>query len=465
LNPVTFGGLRGYSYNGLRFAITRESVQSTDSRISGGKVMPMRVIAALALVVCLPVFCLADDWLAINHVGTEAFKEKKWAEALAAFEESWPLAKTPVEQAISANDLGAVLKASGRSSDAIPWFERAVALWRAQPDTAEQLAETALALVDAYRFVGRFVPAEQTLRSLLPMNLLAEPKGAVLNMLGDLLREQSRKPEARVFLESSLAIPGISRSRQIEARLGLADIERGVGNGPAAIDQAEKVIALSRGGSVAEQARFAGAEAVALRIEGLTWVAGGDLSRAEPMLRRSLSLLEQQEPSPLYQVSATYTALAQLYREQRKYSMSEQAWLRALELQRRHSGEHHPQTALVLEGLAGLYSIQRRHTEAADLAAQAWTIMSEAFGEESIPASGALATIAYVQEGEKRPDAAAASYARALGTMRGKAAPTDRNMLGVMEHYAAVLATLHRTDEAKQIRQEAKAFRVSNGYK
>lgn len=427
--------------------------------------MPMRVIAALALFVCLPVLSLADDWLAINHVGSEAFRDKKFPEALAAFERAWPLAKTPEQQAITANDIGAALNGSGKSVDAIPWFERAVNQWRTQPGSGEQLAETGLALVDSYRFAGRFAEAERTLRSMLPVTMPGESKGAVLNMLGDLLREESRKLEALAVLESSLAIPGISRVRQAEARLGLADIQRGLGNRTAAIDQAEKVIAIAKDSTVGEQARFMGADAVALRIEGLTWVAGGDLTRAEPLLRRSFALLQQQEPSSLYQLAATCTALAQLYREQGKYSMSEESWLRAWEIQRKYSGERHPQTAIVMEGLAGLYSLQKRHREAADLAKEAWVIMCESFGADSIPAAGALATVAFVEQGEKRLDAAASSYARALETMRAKAAPADRNLLGVMEHYAAVLATLHRNNEAKQIREEAKAFRISNGYK
>jgi tetratricopeptide (TPR) repeat protein len=425
----------------------------------------MRVIAALALSVCLSVSCLADDWLTVNHTGTEAFSKGNWADALAAFEKSWPLTTTPLEQAVTANDLGAALNALARTSEAVVWFERAVALWRTQPGFSEELAQTALGLVDVYRLNGRFGPAEQTLRSLLPTDLTNQRKAAVLNMLGDLLREESRKPEARVILESTLALPGISRARQIEAWLGLADIERGLGNRIAAIAQADKAIALARETPVAEQAQIMGSEAVALRIEGLTWLAEGELSKAEPLLRRSLNLLQQQGPSPQYQIAATYTALAQLYREQRKLSLSEEAWLHALEIQRKHSGDHHPQTAVVMEGLAGLYSLQKRYSEAAELAAQTLAIMTENFGTDSIPTAGALATIAYVEQGEKRLDAAASSYARALEILRAKAAPSDRNLLGVMEHYADVLANLHRREEAKKVRQEAKAFRISNGYK
>ncbi|MDQ1471424.1 MAG: hypothetical protein QOJ99_2904, partial [Bryobacterales bacterium] len=67
-------------------------------------------------------------------------------------------------------------------------------------------------------------------------------------------------------------------------------------------------------------------------------------------------------------------------------------------------------------------------------------------------------TIALVTQGEKRYAAASASYARALETMRAKGSPNDRNTLSVMDRYATVLASLHRTDEAKQLRQEIKTF-------
>jgi tetratricopeptide (TPR) repeat protein len=335
--------------------------------------------------------------------------------------------------------------------DALSWFERSIALWRTEPGHSAELTETAFGLIDVYRLTGRFGAAEQTIRSLLQVDLLNEHKAALLNILGDLLREQSRKQEAVGVFQSSLALSSVSGKRRIEAYLSLADIDRGTGDRSAALEKTGRAIALAR------ELGFVQFEALALRVQGLTWFDAGDLAKAEPLLRHSLAMFRQQASSPR-QIAVGFSSLAQLYRDQGKYSLAEDAWLNALDIERKLSGENKPQAAAFMESLAGLYSLEKRHAEAAELASRAWTIMSETFGEDSMPAAGALATIASVAQGEKRYAAASASYARALETMRAKGSPNDRNTLSVMDRYATVLVSLHRTDEARQLRQEIKTF-------
>jgi tetratricopeptide (TPR) repeat protein len=413
----------------------------------------MRVITALALFVCLGKTCLADDdWLTHNRTGTNAFNEQKWADALPEFEASWPLAKTPVQQAITANNLGACLNSLDRIPDALQWFQRSIALWRTQPGRSEELAETALGLTDVYRSLGRYSEAEQNIRSLLQVDLQNEHKAALFNTLGDMLGEQSRNQEALDAFHSAQALTGISGKRQFETWLGLADLDRGAGNRTAGLEKASRAIALARQLGAAES------EALALRIQGLIWYDAGDLARAEPVLRRSLAIFQQQAPNTPRQIAAALSCLAELYRDQGKYSLAEQNWLQAMQLERNSSGDNRPQTAVIMESLAILYSRQKRHAEAADFASRASNIMSETLGPDSLAAAGALATIASVQEGEKHYEAAAVSYARALETFRAKGSPNDTHILSVMNRYAGVLASLHRTTEAKEVRQQIKTF-------
>jgi tetratricopeptide (TPR) repeat protein len=442
----------------------------------------MRVITALALFLCLPVSCLAGEWFTTDQTGTDAFRHEKWGEALAAFEAAWPLARTPTEQAITANNRGAALNALTRYEESLSWFEKSLALWKMQPGHAKESVETAVGLADVARALGRFGLAEQALRSLLPgtstANLPNEMRAGLLNSLGDMLREQARTTEARAVFESAQALEGLSATRQIEICLGLADIERGAGNSAAAIRQAERAIQLAREnrpaaakkpGGVAESAGTESAatqdEALGLRILGLTWYESHDFTRAEPLLRRSLAIFRQQPTAQPRQVAASLTCLAHLYRAQGKYSLAEESWLLAYQLQRQVSGDRHPQTAAIMEGLASLYTHQKRYAEAADLASRAWVVMSETFGSDSIPAAGALVTIAVVEQGQKRLDAAASSYARALDIFRARGGLADRNIASVMDRYATVLAALHRQDEAKHLREEIKAFSFSGAYK
>src|SRR5207245_2686400 len=141
------------------------------------------------------------------------------------------------------------------------------------------------------------------------------------------------------------------------------------------------------------------------------------------------------------------SCLGGLYRDEGKFSLAEDAWLQALAIERKISGDNHPQTAVILESLAGVYALQKRFTEAADLAARASQIMTDVFGSESLAAAGALATIGYVAQSEKRFEAAASAYGQALMTFRRKGEPSDRNILDTMDRYAVVLASLHRNDE------------------
>jgi tetratricopeptide (TPR) repeat protein len=415
----------------------------------------MRIVTALALLVSLAYTCLAeDDWISLNRAGSQAFHDKKWAEAQAAFEASLPLATMPLEQAITANNLGACFNSLERIPEALMWFERAVALWRSLPGHSEELAETALGLVDVYRSLGRFVEAEQTLRSLLNADLLNEHKAALLNTLADMLAEQSRRPEALVAFQSALALKGISRNRQLEILVGLADIDRSVGNSDAALEKGGRAVDLAR---KLENGPF---EAVALRLQALVWYDQRNFARAEPLFRRSLAVFQKQDPLPQRQIAAALSCLADLYREQGKYSMAEDAYLQALEIERKNGSGEHPHAAVLMESLANLYTIQKRYTQASDLASHAWTIMSDTFGENSLPAAGALASIALIAQSEKRYQAASDAYARALETMQAKGSPNDQNLLSLMDRYAGVLATLHRREEAKQLREQIKAFRL-----
>jgi tetratricopeptide (TPR) repeat protein len=414
----------------------------------------MRCMMALALLVCPGITCLADDdWLSHNNLGSRAFEQHNWAEAHAEFELSWPLATTPAEKAITANNLAACLNSLDRIPEALVWFQRANALWRNQTGHSEGIAETALGLVDVYRSLSRYAEAEETIRSLLQADLKNEHKAALLNTLGDMLGEQSRNREALEAFQSALALTNLSPKRQFETMLGLADIDRNSGNRTAALDKAGRAITLAR--QLTPES-----EALALRIQGLIWYDAGEFARAEPALRRSLAIFQQQTPTTQRQVAASLSCLAQLYRDQRKYSRAEEAWLQAIQIERKTLGDNRPQTAVMMESLAGLYSLQKRHTEAADLASRAYSIMSESLGPDSLAAAGAIATIGYVQQGAKNYQAASASYGRALETLRAKGSPTDQNILSIMDSYATVLSSLHRGSEAKEVRQQIKAFRL-----
>ncbi len=157
----------------------------------------------------LTMLLMAGDWNATVRQGTDAFHARKVTESLRLYEEAWKLAETPVQKAVTANDLGANLHALGRDKEARTWYERGLEFWRSLPDHAEELAETGLSLSDIYRGDGDFAAAEKIMREMLETKVSNEGRATILNSMGDMLREQSRKEEARQCFE---AAPGDSGS-------------------------------------------------------------------------------------------------------------------------------------------------------------------------------------------------------------------------------------------------------------
>ena len=116
----------------------------------------------------------------------------------------------------------------------------------------------------------------------------------------------------------------------------------------------------------------------------------------------------------------------------------------ALTMQRKASGDRHPQTAMILEALASVYAYQKRFGEAYALANEARSVMVETFGEASIPAAGALATVALVEQREKRWDKAAADYETALKVLQAEGVRSDQAIQDVVSRYRVVMGAMKR---------------------
>jgi tetratricopeptide (TPR) repeat protein len=103
------------------------------------------------------------------------------------------------EIATTLNNLGALYAAEGRYKDAEFYYRRALAI-RPLPNTLNNLAEM-------YRGEGRYSQAEKLYRQLIGTLSPDDPTlGAVLNNMGELCRQKSRKTEARDYYHRALAV-------------------------------------------------------------------------------------------------------------------------------------------------------------------------------------------------------------------------------------------------------------------
>jgi tetratricopeptide (TPR) repeat protein len=421
----------------------------------------MRNSLAYALDVCLIAASLtapsigtawAGDWQTVHHEGREAYGRGDYAEAAVLFAKSWPLTASPGEKGISANDTAAALHNMGRDKEAQPWFQRALEIWRMLPGHGDDMAETALGLADADTGLGEMAAAEQTLQQALESpGITTDHKAALQNLLGDLLRQEDRLEPARSLFSASLALDGVSRLQKIEGLLGIADVNRRSGHWKISADEWNQAADLARAEGIASL------EALAQRGLALTWSDAGHPAQAEPLLRRSLAAFERDANAR--QIAAGSSSLASVYRRMGKLSLAEQAWLRALEIDRREFGEEHPQVATILESLSELYSAQRRFDEAREYASHALNIMRR-LDPQSPPVAGALSILALSKQREMQLEAAAADYALALAILRASGSMGDQIAIEIMDRYSVVLATLHRTREAKQMQAEIRSFRA-----
>ena len=327
-------------------------------------------------------------------------------------------------------------------------FALAVYLFLATGSFAEGPAKSPPAVVvshlaDVYRTTGDYAGAERVLREGAGNpSFDSEAKGLLRNNLADLLREEGRSTEARALFEES-ASAGYWKLR-VGALIGLADIDRQQGNWEASVDRWNEVLEICR------REHDEQSEAIALQGLGMTWLQSGTAARAEPLLRRSLRMMENNADTPAEEIAEAHSGLAELYRSENKLALAEDEWSRALQIDRTVLGEAHPQVALLMAKLADVYSVRGESDLAREYAARVSRTMQGSFGEDSMPAATALTNQAAVEQRAGDFAAATRDYECAIRIARGH--PEYRALLSVMiQRYAELLKVMHRGREAKAL--------------
>jgi tetratricopeptide (TPR) repeat protein len=388
---------------------------------------------------------LIEKWSTVYDAGLAASRRHNYEESLGLFERSWETARTTEQRGAAASGLGFVYRRLDRATEAEEWLERAREAFSADSRLGSRLAVATSDLADVHRGAGDYPGAERLLREGLDSTSCdAESKALLRNKLADLLREEGRSTEAQPLFTESIGLNAVSWKQRVSALIGLADIEREKGDWDASINRWNEALDICR------RERDAGAEAVALRGLGITWLNAEEPARAEPLLRRSLWILENASDVPAEQVASAHSGLAELYRSENKLALAEGEWARALRIDRTSLGDAHPQVAILMEMLADVYSARGEFGIARDYSTQASHAMSGSFGENSMPVAAALTNRAVVEERAGDRDAAAKDYARAIDIARGH--PEHRSFQVLVIHrYSGLLKAMHRSREAKAL--------------
>jgi len=152
--------------------------------------------------------------------------------------------------------------------------------------------------------------------------------------------------------------------------------------------------------------------------------------------------------------------MGSIYLENHRYTLAEDALLRALAYLKEAVGDDHPQSAIIMQTLAQVYVADNHFTEARQYAAHAYATMCASFGKNSASAAESLGTIALVEQHSGDLPAAGRDYELALKIMRISQSAMDQRVFVLKNRYAAVLAGLHRNREATQLRSEIRAFQL-----
>jgi tetratricopeptide (TPR) repeat protein len=431
--------------------------QASDTPAGSAPETPDAILGGYNLPPVMPTPATHKTWSSVHNAGLAANVANRHEEALTLFRQSLDLAHNPVESAVSSEEIGIELHNLGRAVEAKESLERAATVLRTLPDGAAQMSKVDAVLADIARNSGAYPEAERLFRAAL-----TECPGAdagcvsIQNALADLLREQGRTGEAAQLFSLILANPKLTYHQRIDALLGLADIDRTIGAWQASVGEWNQVI------ETAQRANDMFYQAVALRGLGATWLDAGVPARAEPLLRRSLSLMQSDPSAAPEQIAVVLKSLSDLYSSENKLAMAEENLSKAIAMARRTLGEDHPQVAEMGENLAWIFADRGEIAAARELSAHSLDVMSKTFGAESLPVAGALATRAYIEVRAKDLNAAAENYRRALQIVRSHP-DNQRIELTLIQRYRDVLKALHRNQEIAALKTEAGL--ISNNFK
>jgi len=409
----------------------------------------MRTPIALAICASLAAGSFAETapaWTGVYEAGLAASQRRSYEEALAFYERSWETSRTPDERGASATGIGQAYRHLGRIKEAQQWLERAWQAWSADPRQDFGIAITAASLANLYRTTGDYSGAERLLREALVSPACdPESRGLIRNNLADLLREEGRNAEALPLFQESIGSIGsgtVSWRQRAGALIGLADIDGQKGDWEASVNRWNEVLEICR------REKDDKTEAIALRGLALTWLRSGLAARAEPLLRRSLRMMENNPDTPPEQVAGALAGMGELHHAENKLALAEGEWSRALQIDRAALGEVHPQVACLMEMLSDVYSARGEFALAREYATRASEMMSGSFGENSMPVATALTNRALVEQRAGDRDAAAKDYERAIGIARIH--PDHRGIEAlIVQRYAVLLKAMHRKREAK----------------
>jgi tetratricopeptide (TPR) repeat protein len=294
--------------------------------------------------------------------------------------------------------------------------------------------------------LGDYAGTERLLRGgIADASMTTEERAKLMANLIDLLHEQDRITEALAVYDEAMKLSGLAPTEQAVFLIERAELA-------CDLHEWDEGVALWRQvGDLAAAAHSNALEAAYTGGLGQTYYWMGNLTRAEPLARRSLALLEEDTHAAPPQIATAFALMASVYTSEDKLTLAEDNLEQAIEKDEVVFGPTHPQVAMLLEQKAGLQSRRGDAPAARATLGRAREIMTDHFGPDSMAVAAICTLQGEVEQRDHRPAAAVAQYRSALEMVRSAGIAGARFSTTIITRYAAALRAMHQPAAAKAL--------------
>jgi len=315
------------------------------------------------------------------------------------------------------NDLGLVLDAEGKYSEAESSYKLALALNENSPVTNDLAVATNLSnLGGLYTFLGRYQEAEPFLEGALEIEERYPESlslAITLNNFGLYCKTLGKYDEAERLYKRALEIDG----------------RVSVPHNPTRATHLNNLAAL--------------------------YDARGNYDKALSLYQEALDIDQAVLPPDHPDIANRLNNLGVLHQHQGDYDGAVPLLTKAIDIDKKSLGEDHPDLSRDLNNLAISYRHEQRYSEAEELFNQALTIDEKTLGPCQFRVGNHLNNLALVYGDEGKYTEAETILKLALSIKKKTVGPDDPDIALTAMDLASVLHQLHRDDEANAYKEQA----------
>jgi tetratricopeptide (TPR) repeat protein len=197
-----------------------------------------------------------------------------------------------------------------------------------------------------------------------------------------------------------------------------------------------------------------------LNILGIVLSGEGQKARAEPVLRRSVALLEEAEGEDSILAAKAANNLATVYLDTHQFAKAEAEMLRALPIYKKVLGPENPEVALVSSNMFTVLAAQNRTDEG-----EPYLRVALEIGEKRFPGSLRMANLqlclAKLEESRENLKESARIVENVIATQERVLGPEHPELARTLYVYSGLLRRLHQKSAAKIAQNRASMIRKS----